>query len=118
MDDAAAVEALVSAAPRAAAHAALSVPADVLPGLAAAAGPSGGGGRGGVRPEHPDAAIAYQLMQHVCTCRAVTRPAARSPVHFRFAGLRTSAPVSGACSPAAVVHECPFRCTSGPCESV
>lgn len=62
MDDVAALEASVAAAPRATVHAALTVPQRVL-GDVQEAGSSGGSG--GIRRSHPDAAIAYQLMQNV-----------------------------------------------------
>lgn len=62
IDDVAALSASVAAAPRAAAHASLTFPQAALGDLA---GPSSVGGGGGVHRSHPDAAIAYQLMQGV-----------------------------------------------------
>jgi hypothetical protein len=63
MDDVAALDSSVAAAPRAAAHAALTAPQALQGGFGGA--PASAAAASGILRGHPDAAVAYQLMQGV-----------------------------------------------------
>lgn len=61
----AALDSSVAAAPRAAAHAALTAPQALQGGFGGAPASAASAGASGILRGHPDAAVAYQLMQGV-----------------------------------------------------